>query len=254
MVDDEHGLRRGKGLSSRMLVDSYTNIRNGQDPDRAYWNREETLATSVAACLIVDQSGSMQAHTVWAAQSAIAVADAFESIDGKVMVAGFRDGGSGYASNEAYSLAYSQNLQYHRNNSITYDVFKHFEERMSQVRDRMGGFRAVGGTPMADGVQFGLDQLNRREEGHRILLILTDGEPNGGHLPVIRHQIRLAEEAGIHIIGLGITNDARSVQTTFKDSVWCPKPEDMPKALIDRLSELLDKRALKRGRRMKATG
>ena len=106
---------------------------------------------------------------------------------------------------------------------------------------------------MADGIQYGLDALNDRREAHRVLFVITDGCPNHGHMPVIKRQIRLAREAGIHIIGVGLGRDSQYVQELFDDSVWTMSMSDMPKALIAKLNQLLDIRAAKRGRRMKKT-
>jgi len=72
------------------------------------------------------------------------------------------------------------------------------------------------------------------------LFLVTDGQPNGGHAAIMKRQIRLAKEAGIHVIGVGIGNDARFVKTLFPDYVFARTIKEMPKALIDKLNELVD--------------
>jgi len=129
-------------------------------------------------------------------------------------------------------------------------VFKRFDEPLRSVKYRFANTRATGGTPMADGMQFGLDGLNERPEGHRVLFVVTDGQPNGGHKEIMARQIRLAKEAGIHVIGVGLGSGARYVQNVFPDSVWTSIISDMPKALIAKLNELLDLRGSNRGKRM----
>lgn len=106
---------------------------------------------------------------------------------------------------------------------------------------------------MADGVQFGLNALSPRKEGHRLLFVITDGQPNGGHLPIIRRQLRLAKQSGIHVIGVGIGSGASYVCNVFPDSVHTDKVSEMPAALIAKLNEIIDTRATaKRG--VKYTG
>jgi hypothetical protein len=85
------------------------------------------------------------------------------------------------------------------------------------------------------------------------MFVVTDGVPNRGHQPIMNRQFRLAKEAGIHIIGVGLGKDARYVQDVFPDSVWTENISEMPKALILKLNELIDIRALKRGRRVSST-
>ena len=107
---------------------------------------------------------------------------------------------------------------------------------------------------MADGIQFGLDALNTRREAYRVLFVITDGCPDGGHEPVIRRQIRLAKEAGIHVIGVGIGYGAEYVKDLFPDYVW-GESHELPKQLVAKLNKLLDARtAGKRGRRMRRSG
>ena len=74
---------------------------------------------------------------------------------------------------------------------------------------------ATGGTPMADGVQFGMQALSDRPERHRVLFVLTDGEPDWEHRGVMRRQIRLAREAGIEVVGIGIDSGCYGVTQTF---------------------------------------
>jgi hypothetical protein len=127
-------------------------------------------------------------------------------------------------------------------------VFKAFHEPLRAIKWRFANTQAVGGTPMADGVQFGLKALCTRTETHRVLFIVTDGQPNPGHLPIMRRQIRLAKEAGIHVVGVGVGQEARYVQKVFPDSVWTAKVSDMPVALISKLNEIIDSRVSPRGR------
>ena len=122
------------------------------------------------------------------------------------------------------------------------------------VRYRFANTRAVGGTPMADGIQFGLQALSLRKENHRFMFVITDGAPDGGHKPVIKWQIKQAQEAGVHIIGVGFGGGARYVQARFPDSTWAPSIDQLPKRLVAKLNELLDFRNAKRGRKIKLTG
>jgi hypothetical protein len=244
-----HGLKRGRDLSEQFLVDSQVAIMGDQVPDRAYYDRDEALDTSLAAAVVIDESGSMGGLLRDATRILCAITEPLDSLGCAVQVSGFRDGQGG-----RYQDRNGEPRCYHRYGGIVHDVFKTFGEKFKSVRYRFANTRATGGTPMADGVQFGLDALNERKEGHRVLFIVTDGCPNGGHTPIIHRQIRLAKEAGIHVIGVGIGYEARYVEGLFPDSVYSRTVSELPKALIAKLNELLDVRATKRGRRMRKTG
>jgi hypothetical protein len=241
-----HGVRRGKGLSERMLVDSVASIRSGSFPSRAYYEVSEKIDTSLAAVVIIDQSGSMadpKRKLQDAARCLIAITEPLDSIGSAVLVAGFRNG-----LMPPDGIDWTDAVGCHRYYGVCHDVFKDFHERFTTARWRFANTRGTGGTPMADGVQFGLDALSGRQEAHRALFIVTDGEPDPNHAAVIRHQIRLAAEARINIIGVGIGPESRSVMSLFPNHVWAPKIENMPVKLVAKLTELLDFRGIGRGR------
>lgn len=240
-----HGVRRGKEISERMLVDSVAAIRSGRAPTRAYYTESDKIDTSVAAVIVIDQSSSME----WprtklqdATRCMMAITEPLDALGAAVMAAGFRDGpGIPHDGGD-------DTRECHRTEGVCYDIFKGFNERFATVKWRFANTRATGGTPMADGVQLGLDVLEKRPEGHRLLFIVTDGDPNYLHDQVIRRQIRLATEAGIRVIGVGIGNDCKNVMRLFDDHVWSPSVREMPQMLISKLNEILDFRGLKRGR------
>ena len=248
MRDVIHGVPKGRRLSGRFLVDSKVALMAKQFPKRAYKVVDEALDTSLAAAIVIDESGSMGSLQRDATRVMIALTEPLDALNCPVQVSGFRNG---YNHSQ---VNVTDGGNYHRFNSITHDVFKRFDEPYRAVKWRFANTRATGGTPMADGVQFGLDALNNRTEGHRVLFVITDGQPNGGHMPIMRRQFRLAKEAGIHVVGVGLGYGARYVQKVFVDSVWTAEIKDMPKALIAKLNELIDVRASKRGRRMRRAG
>ena len=244
-----HGTRRGRRLSGRFLVDSRNTLMGGQQPKRAYTQIDEAIDTSLSAAIVLDQSGSMSGCLKDVTRILCAITEPLDALGCPVQVSGFRDG-------QRWSDPGPEGHGggYHRFNAIVHDIFKRFDEPLRSVKWRFANTRATGGTPMADGVQFGLDSLSGRTEGHRILFVITDGQPNGGHAQIIARQCRLARTAGVHVIGVGLGHGARYVTGVFPDSVWTPRISDMPKALIAKLNELIDVKASKRGKRIASTG
>jgi hypothetical protein len=244
-TDVEHGLRRGRKISDRMLVDSRIDLLGGRDPSRAYQDQDAQLDTSVAMAICVDQSGSMSGHENDSAKMMMVLTEPLEAIKGKTFAFGFRTGKHSYYRPE------STGVPYHRTGGIRYDVYKGWDERFDRIKWRFARVTSSGGTPMADGVQYGLAALNPRQEAHRILAVITDGCPNSGHELVMRYQIRKAREAGIHVLGIGLGHGAQYVEDLFDDHVWVPKMSDAPAALIKKLNELCDFSGKHRGKRIK---
>lgn len=247
-----HGTRRGIGISERMLVESLAAIRGGRPPNRAYYTVGEQMDTSIAAVIVMDESGSMTDKLQDATKLLMALTEPLDFLGAKTMVVGFRDGISPPRTSQ--DLQDSAELGCHRVAGVHIDIFKSFEERFVTIQWRFANTRGVGGTPMSDGVQFGLDHLNHRKEAHRILFVVTDGDPDTGHEPVIRRQHRIAKEAGINVIGVGVGVKSQRVMRLFPDHVWDEHISNLPTRLVKKLNEVLDFRGIKRYHKMKKTG
>lgn len=234
-----HGTRRGHFLSNRTLVDTALSMRNSRVPQRAFYNTDDQVDTSIACAICLDESGSMGSTLTEATKMLIALTEPIDQIGGKVLAYGFRNTWNSTTSSENHPVNSHRHEDYY---PLVYDVFKSWNERFTTVKGRFAHTIADGSTPMSDGIQFGLDQIKYRTEKHRIIFVLTDGEPNYGHAKVIKWQQRVAKEMGIHIVGVGWGNDASGVKTLYTDNVWCQNVEDVPSALVSKLRSLLKER------------
>ena len=132
--------------------------------------------------------------------------------------------------------------------AVNHDIIKAFEEPYRVAEKRFGELRATGGTPLADGIQFAMDNLEYRDEDNKIIFVVTDGWPNHGHVEVINRQIRLCQERGWHIIGVGVGYEARYVLNLFPDAVQADTVSEIPALLVRKLSELMTGGTIKRRR------
>ena len=229
----EDGCRKGKKLSARNLVNTYSQVSSFERPDRAFKRVDEEELPSTAATVCVDESGSMYGMLREAGQIAAAIAMPLDSLGAKVMVHGIRSG------NYPDRNPNDPMRNYHRNYSVTHDIIKGFDEPYRQAESRFGELQADGGTPLADGIQFAMDNLEYRDEDNKIIFVVTDGWPNGGNVPIINRQIRIAKERGWHVIGVGVGYDARYVLNLFPDAVQADTVSEIPKLLVKKLSELM---------------
>lgn len=240
----EHGVRRGRGLSERQFVDDVCCLRGGRMPDRPDYDQEDEIDTSAAVAVVLDESGSMSGRLQLATQALMAITEPFDFLGCPTMALGFRDGNTYADTSEGGS-----DDGFFRTESSQIDVFKGFHESFRSVKWRFANTRATGGTPMANGIQYALEALNERPETHRIMFVVTDGHPNYNHVPVINRQLRLAREAGIYTVGVGIGSGAEYVNKLFEDSVYVPSMSGLASALIKKLNEIMDFRSSRRGGR-----
>ena len=80
-----------------------------------------------------------------------------------------------------------------------------------RVADQVGRFvqEGRGSTPMTGALWFAAADLLARTEPRKVILALTDGQPN--HLPSAKDMIKKARQEGIEVIGIGIQQDVRGL-------------------------------------------
>jgi len=238
-----HGVRKGDDLSERRLVHSVVELRSGRRPTRPDWRRIPAEDCSLAAAVVLDQSGSMGSRlAAKVGAAAIAIATPLDELGAPCLVIGPRDDGR-WTPDVPYGALKSK--KYHRDETVTIDVFKDWEEPMRACLDRFSRVQSVGGTPLSDGIQYAMQYINERPERHRVILVLTDGMPS--RPDVVNRQIRLAREAGVTIVGVGISDGCLLVKRMFPDNhVAVSKLEQLPKELLGVLSGIMFPKKAKR--------
>ena len=236
-----HGVRRGRDLSERRLVESFIEIKSKTTPSRPDYKIEDKQNVSIAIAVVGDESGSMHGAPVKAAATAmVAVAEAFDNLNAPVMCCGPRNGNASgsvwrdQAENPDFEW---DSTTYHRHDGSRIDLFKDWDESFKRCKDRFGAYTASGSTPLSDGVQYGLRALNERPERFRVMLVLTDGCPDCPK--VVKRQIRLAAEAGIHVIGVGFAGGEYWVPQLFPRHVVVNDLQELPKKLLATLDSIV---------------
>jgi len=256
-----HGVRKGNDLSERRLVNSMIELRSGRRPTRPDWKRVEKEDCSLTAAVVVDESGSMSYGSLLkeATRTCIAISEALDTLGAPVMVVGPRNAGAKYqypdwsvsqqyaVYPEGHEMAGCTNYSaplWSRTDSVVIDVFKDWHERASDALPRFAAIQACGSTPLSDGIQFALQELQERTERHRVVFVITDGYPD--NQPCVKWQVRTAAEAGVTIVGIGIGDGAAYVRELFPVAVWSPNLEGLPRELLAVLENIMfPKRARK---------
>ena len=249
----KHGVRRGSDLSERRLVESFIEIKSKKPPSRPWQKITKAEAESLAIAVVGDQSGSMNGNLCKnAALGMFAIASAFEALGSPILCLGVKSRGGYQAYNHRSEAAgMGADLEkldggFHRHCGITYNLFKDWDEKLRDCEDAFWTYDASGGTPLSDGIQMALQELSDRPERHRIVLVITDGMPNKPE--VVRRQIRLAKEQGIHVVGVGIGYCASYVTHLFPANVQCHQVDALPKALVNTVESLVFPKTTKRAK------
>ena len=244
-----HGVKYGRGLSERRLVDTMVEIKSGIRPTRPEFAIHKGDDVSLAMAIVGDQSGSMSGEPAhYAALAMLSLADAFGKLGSPVMACGVRDasrrGSYNYAVEDANmerpdgSRMYVSRGAHHQ---VCYDVFKDWDEDMRDKRvvSRFSSYKADGGTPLSDGVAFALESISQRPERHRVIVVLTDGCPNNPN--TMHYLVRKAKEAGITVVGVGIGSGmAGSLMELYPEhNVAVGNLTDLAPALVTQIESIV---------------
>ncbi|MCC6934431.1 MAG: VWA domain-containing protein [Candidatus Yanofskybacteria bacterium] len=117
-------------------------------------------------------------------------------------------------------------------------------------RDRVAVFHALGSTPgsstmdyealkrIADGIDAGEQQLLRQKKLKKIIIALTDGVSSD--MPALRGQIERLRGMGAVVVGVGITKDGVSAETSYApNGLVCAEVAALPRTLADLLKKHL---------------
>ncbi len=115
-----------------------------------------------------------------------------------------------------------------------YPILK-FDENPLANTSRFG-LPCFGSTPMAEGLRWATSVLSRRLEARKILLVMTDGEPDNA--VTASTAIEAAKAIGIEVMAIGINHSG--VKTLFTDSVVITDLPELPRAMIAMLGNTLE--------------
>lgn len=153
---------------------------------------EEGIDLNANISILIDRSGSMNHRIRLAAEAALATLLAFDIQGISTQVATFPVIGTvnGYRDEDGVA------------------VIKGWNESPRYLGGRIQSLSTDGSTPMAQAILWAAcDLLKRDEESRRVLLVVTDGDPDD--IEATSEVIELARKSGVHVLGLGINSDTK---------------------------------------------
>ena len=165
---------------SGVMIDS-SRIWQGRFGGNIFIREDEGIDINAAVEIVIDRSGSMSHLIGQAAQAAVATMLAFDVPGLKTQVSVFpwyNSGDEGVA------------------------IVKGWDESPKQLAGRIASLTTEGGTPMAEAILFAASDVIRREETLKIVLVVTDGDPDCRE--TTKTVIERARADGVTVVGLGI--------------------------------------------------
>jgi hypothetical protein len=173
---------------------------------------------STAFTLLVDESASMkgQEKSRTAAKTAILLGETLDHLNVPLEIIGFTTGD--FEARAAMRLGLTPAHEYRtmRCSVLEHRIYKTFGEPYRSVRRRLSDVQPRHNNWDEESLLFAWRRIQARRERARVILVISDGQPNGdaGHL--IRAVAEL-ERSGCKIIGLGIGADF--VREIYRNSI-----------------------------------
>lgn len=112
------------------------------------------------------------------------------------------------------------------------------KERFSSVSQRFQSIHGSGSsTPMANGIIWSMEQCALSNKPRKIIIVLTDGQPNHGHHQFVKDMVAKCFEYGVEVWGIGIRED--SVKDYFNDYMVINAIEELPQVLLNKLTNCI---------------
>ncbi len=172
----------------------------------------------VAFSLLVDESASMSGQEKYrsAAKAAILLGEALSRIDIPFEIIGFTT--AGFEAQAALRLGLTPAYKYRamRCTPLEHRIYKSFEDPFRFVRTRLAGIQPRHNNWDEEHLVFAHHRLKGRVEPNKVMIVLSDGQPNGNADHLIG-TVAWLERQGTTVIGVGVGADF--VRRIYRDSI-----------------------------------
>jgi hypothetical protein len=162
----------------------------------------------VAFSILVDESASMSAEdkVETATKGALLLGETLDRLGIPFEIIGYTT--EEYEARAAMKLGLTPAHVYRttRCSALEHRIYKHFEEPYRIARARLTGIKARHNNWDEEHLLFALRRLQARNEDRKVMLLITDGQPNGDAEHLIE-EVRRISQLGVHVIGIGIGTD-----------------------------------------------
>jgi len=155
---------------------------------KLFLRHEQSVGINTSIHILFDTSGSMRHRINLATQSCYAIADSLSKINGVSVAV------SSFPANADENKAALGNIC-----PTIYPLLKHGEKIHTNF-----SMKATGTTPMGASIWWTIQQDMMREESRKIIIIITDGQPDEMQNTV--NAINKGRELGFEFYGIGIIN------------------------------------------------
>lgn len=205
---------------------------------RLFQRREESGQRRMAITLLVDESASMQRHGKYkmARKATILLGETLNSLGVSMEIIGFTT--AEYEAREAMRLGLVPAHAYRttRCSRLEHRIYKAFDEPFPLVRTRLAGIQPRHNNWDEEHLLFAFRRIQARPERSRVILVISDGQPNGDANFLVE-TIAEVERRGLKVIGIGVGEEF--VRSIYREAIVVSDFVEMAESLASLLSREL---------------
>lgn len=175
---------------------------------RLFQRRITGGSRAVAFTLLVDESASMKGQGKYkiAAKAALLLGETLDLLGAPLEIIGYTT--AEYEARAAMQLGLTPAYQYRtmRCSPLEHRIYKRFSEPYAAARLRLTGIQPRCNNWDEEHLLFAFQRIRERPESKKIIIVISDGQPNGDAEHLIR-TVEQVERMGVKVIGIGIGAD-----------------------------------------------
>lgn len=174
---------------------------------RLFQRREMPHTLDVAFTLLVDESGSMNRESKYLAarEATVFFAEVLDRLDVPFEIIGYSTESSEAAMAAALGHIPAFRYRHIRHSLLQHRIYKSFEDPYPRVKTRLVNIHPRFNNWDEEHLLFAYRRLSQRRERERIIIITSDGQPNGDATHLV-HTVRLVERLGVKVVGVGVVD------------------------------------------------
>jgi cobaltochelatase CobT len=168
-----------------------------------------------------------------AAKAAVMLGEALDELDVPLEIIGFST--AQYEAHAAMALGLTPPHKYRntRCSALEHRIYKSFAEAYSAVGRRMVHIQPRFNNWDEEHLLFALRRIQARRARRRVILVISDGQPNGDATHMIE-AVRRAERHGVEVVGIGIGADY--VRQIYRASIVVDDFKQLAQELVEVVS------------------
>lgn len=172
-----------------------------------FHRKEEPEKLDVCFTLLVDESGSMNRESKYVAarEATVFFAEVLDRLDVPFEVIGYSTESSEAAMAAALGHIPAFKFRHIRHSPLQHRIYKGFEDAFPQVKNRLVNIYPRFNNWDEEHLLFAYRRLIQRPEEEKIIIITSDGQPNGDATHLVSAVGRL-QALGVRVIGVGVVD------------------------------------------------